>query len=201
MPLENNQQDLQQANWSYNPTQNTPQAGNNQQDTAPTLQDIEDSVQDQGSTIISWTASEFIAYDKGPKWYLAAFGVALVLSVLTFFVTSQDKISTVFVFGLIMLLIFFAKRQPRIMSYAITNKGIVIGNTLFSYNSLKSFAIIDEGAISSIDILPLKRFMPSISMYYEPQDEAKITEALGAYLPKDERKQALIDKLMHKIRF
>lgn len=201
MPLENNQQDLQQANWSYNPTQNTPQAGNNQQDTAPTLQDIEDSVQDQGSTIISWTASEFIAYDKGPKWYLAAFGAALVLSILTFFVTSQDKISTVFVFGLIMLLIFFAKRQPRIMSYAITNKGIVIGNTLFSYNSLKSFAIIDEGAISSIDILPLKRFMPSISMYYEPQDEAKITEALGAYLPKDERKQALIDKLMHKIRF
>jgi len=200
MPLENNQQDLQQANWSYNPTQNTPQAGNNQQDTAPTLQDIEDSVQDQGSTIISWTASEFIAYQKGVGWYVVALMALLVIGGIIFLIT-KDYISAIMTSLLIFVFIVFASRKPRVLNYEISDQGIHIGNNLINFSTLKSFAVIDEGSIRSIDLLPLKRFMPSISMYFEPQDELKIVQALGSYLPKEERNQPFIDKLMHKIRF
>jgi hypothetical protein len=99
------------------------------------------------------------------------------------------------------LFIGFASRKPRVLTYEVSSQGIKIGEKLYQYNSLKSFAVIEEGSINSIDILPLQRFMPGISMYYEPQDEPAIVEALGTYLPREERKQPAIDKLMHRIRF
>lgn len=195
----------QTPQWSYTPgksdQQPLSQDSDADQDSSLTMQEIEESIQDEGSSIVSWTASEFIAFEKGPGWFMKALGVNVVIVIVAFFITSRDIISTISIFILGLFFMVLAKRQPRILDYAVTDKGIVIGGKLYSYSTLKSFSVIDEGAINSIDIMPLKRFMPMISMYYEPQDEPKIVEALGAYLPQDNRKQPLIDKLMHKIRF
>lgn len=199
------QQSNQTPQWSYAPEQSNQQPlsqdATTDQDSSLTMQEVEESIQNEGSIIISWTASEFIAFEKSSSWFIKALGVNLVIVVLVFLITSRDIISTVSVFILGLFFMVLAKRQPRVLDYAVTNKGIDIGGKLYSYNILKSFSVIEEGAISSIDILPLKRYMPSLSIYYEPQDEPKIVEALSAYLPQDNRKQPLVDKLMHKIRF
>jgi hypothetical protein len=47
----------------------------------------------------------------------------------------------------------------------------------------------------------MQRFMPAISMYFEPQEEAKIVDALSSYIPREDRKQDAIDRMMHRIRF
>jgi hypothetical protein len=49
--------------------------------------------------------------------------------------------------------------------------------------------------------MPLKRFSPPISMYYDPKDELAITNALSRHLPFEPRDRDALDKLMHKIRF
>lgn len=149
---------------------------------------------------ISWTASEFIAYQKGVGWYLAAFFVILVVATITYLLSS-DYISVGAIVLIGFLFIGLASRKPRVLTYEISSQGIKIGNKLYPYGTLKSFAVIEEESMRSIDILPLQRFMPAVSMYYEPQDENAIVEALGAYLPQEERKQPYIDKLMHRIRF
>ncbi len=179
----------QPAGWQFVPEQQTPPNQPNSQASVSAKE-----------VHVSWTASEFIAYQKGAGWYLSAFFVILIIAGITFLL-GQDVISAVVIFIIGGLFIGFASRKPRVLTYEVSSQGIKIGEKLYQYNSLKSFAVIEEGSINSIDILPLQRFMPGISMYYEPQDEPAIVEALGTYLPREERKQPAIDKLMHRIRF
>lgn len=158
-----------------------------------------DAMEPQDTTI-SWSASEFIAYHKSFVWYLQIFVVLVVVAAVLFFLT-RDVISTVSVVLIGILFIVFAGRKPRVLNYGIDESGIHIGEKLYPFASLRSFAVVDEGQLHSITLLPLQRFMPAVSMYFEPQDEAKIVETLGAYLPKEDRKQDMVDRFMHKIRF
>lgn len=165
--------------------------------------DGQKSVQNKAPVLpnsIKWTASEFIAYQKGRGWYfLAALGLIVTGGII--FLVTRDYVSTVVIIVLGILLVSVAARQPRTLTYEISSQGIKIGDRLYGFSTLRSFAIIDEGSIHSIDLLPLQRFMPVISMYYAPQDEQAIVRALGGYLPMENRNQPLIDKLMHRLRF
>lgn len=149
---------------------------------------------------LSWSASEFVAYQKSGGWYVSLFIAVLALAALIFLVT-RDLISTVTTIIIGILFMIFAARKPRVLTYAISDDGVQIGDKLYPFASMRSFAVIDEGSLRSISLLPMQRFMPAISMYYEPQNEAKIVDALGGVLPQEERKQEIIDKFMHKIRF
>lgn len=152
------------------------------------------------SAEITWTASEFIAYQKNFGWYalmlIAVIGMAGVA-----FLLLDDYISSISILFIGILFIIFASRKPRVLNYRLDSSGISIGDKMHPFSQFKSFSIIDEGSLRSISLLPLQRFMPAISMYFEPQDESKIIEALANYLPHEDRKQDPIDKLMHKIRF
>jgi hypothetical protein len=65
----------------------------------------------------------------------------------------------------------------------------------------RSFAVVEEGAFHTITLLPLKRFMPAISLYYAPDDEPAILKTFSALLPQESRSQDALDKFMHHIRF
>jgi len=154
----------------------------------------------QASDNVSWSASEFIAYHKSAGWYLQVLLIVAALSAAAFFIT-RDLISTVSIVIIGIMFMVFAGRKPRVLNYAIDKAGIHVDQKLYAFATLRSFAVIDEGTLKSITLLPAKRFMPPISMYFEPQDENKIVETLGSFLPKEDRKQDAVDRFMHKIRF
>lgn len=156
---------------------------------------------DAGVSDVKWTASEFIAYHKNAGWYTLALLAIVTIAVLTFLLTSGDLFSTISISVLGLLFIIFASRKPRVLEYQISNTGVKIGEKLHTFKEIKSFSVIDEGMFRSISLYPLQRFMPAISIYFEPQEEAKIVQVLGKYLPQEQRKQELVDKFMHKIRF
>jgi hypothetical protein len=152
----------------------------------------------QGS--YTWSASEFIAYHKNFGWYALAVIVTFAIGG-TIYVVTRDLISafSVVMFGL--LFTVFAGRKPRVLQYSIDSSGLHIGEKTYPFGMIRSFSIINEGSFKSINVYPLKRFMPPISVYFEPQEEATIVELLGRYLPQEDKNQDIIDKLMHKIRF
>ncbi len=191
MPPEVQNTNQPPTNWQYNSAQPGSDGSQFSQPIAS---------QTQPSTQISWTASEFIAYQKNKSWYVLAVAGVILVAGLIFFVT-KDTISTIVTISLGVLFIVFASRKPRVLNYEISDKGIRIGDKLHLFRTMKSFAVIEEGTIRSIDILPMQRFMPAISMYYDPKDEDVIISSLGKFLPQENREQPLIDKLMHKIRF
>lgn len=149
---------------------------------------------------ITWTASEFVAHEKSAGWYAALAGGTVVVAGLIYLLT-KDIISTaVVVIGAVFLGIY-AKRKPRQLQYRLDDSGISVGDKQYQYEEFRSFGVVPEGAFSSIVFLPLKRFAPTTSIYYAPEDEDDIVEVLSDRLPFQEYGHDVVDQFMRRIRF
>jgi hypothetical protein len=149
---------------------------------------------------ISWTASEFIAHEKGLSWYVIFGVVTALLTLITYFVT-HEVISPIIILIVAIAFAVFAARSPRTLPYQIDSHGVHIDQKTYPYEVFKSFSLIQEGGIRSVVLMPLKRFMPPLSLYMDPADEEKIVDVLADYLPVEQREQDPIDKLMRRLRF
>jgi len=149
---------------------------------------------------VSWSASEFIHHQKSAGWYITLGLAGIILAAITFLLT-KDKISTGVIIFAALIFGFYASHKPRTLNYKLDDSGLSIGEKFYSYGSFKSFAVAEEGAFSSIVLMPLKRFMPLTSLYYEPKDETKITDILALRLPVETHKRDAVDSLMNRIRF
>jgi hypothetical protein len=160
----------------------------------------EETVTAQHQASVSWTASEFVAHQKDASWYAMLFAAVLILCGLVY-VFTKDLISVVTIFVVGVLFATLANKKPRELPYTIDNQGIIIGSKLYPYAIFKSFAVHQEGIIGCINLLPLKRLMPELSVYYPPESEAEILGILADYLPHEQRKEQSVDRLMKRIRF
>lgn len=149
---------------------------------------------------VSWTASEFIAHQKSVGWYLGLAGATVVLGGLVYLI-SRDRLSTAVIVIMAVLVGIAGSRQPRVMTYTLNNRGLTIGQKPYPFSEFKSFSIIDEGAFNSIMLMPLKRFMPPVNVYYDPQDENKIVDLFAGHLPLENRGHDPLDRLIRGIRF
>lgn len=149
---------------------------------------------------ISWTASEFIAHQKSPVWYMLLFLAGAAIATLSYFLT-KDWVSTGSIAIIAVIFAVYAGHKPRVLEYRLDRDGLTIGGKLYAYGEFHSFAVMDEGAIPSIVFMPLKRFMPTLTIYYDPKDEDTIVSILAERLPLEQRKRDAIDSVLHKIRF
>jgi hypothetical protein len=154
----------------------------------------------QDSTEISWTASEFIAHPKSMNWYLALAGITVVLVALAYLL-NHDIITILAILIAAGLFGYMASRQPRQLEYSLGATTINIGARAYPYKDFNAFSIVTEGPFSSIDFMPLKRFAPILSIYYDPNQEPAVMEALSRHLPIAHHKRTAIDNFMHRIRF
>src|SRR5690606_15041334 len=79
---------------------------------------------------IEWTASEYIANPKSAGWFSVLAIGSIVFAVAMYFLT-EDLISTI-VIGLLGIIVgIFAARQPQVLRYAISSRGIHIGDRFY----------------------------------------------------------------------
>lgn len=179
-------QDEPATNWRFNEGRQT-----NEQDVPYETSNMEP---------ISWTASEYIDHEKNNSWFLGIGGATVAIALITYFLT-QDIVSSVVVVIAGALLIVSGVRKPRTLSYLLDDNGLQVGSNFYPYASFKSFTVLEEGALTSVQLLPTRRFMPSISIYYPPDQEEAIITGLGNFLPHEERKRDAVDSLMRRIKF
>jgi hypothetical protein len=149
---------------------------------------------------ITWTASEFIAHEKSPGWYaLLALGGVVGAGVI--YALTKDEITAGIVLLAAVLLGVFAARKPHVQQYTINQYGIHIGQRTYSFQGFKSFSVTEEGAIASVVFMPLKRFMPALTIYVAPDMENQVLDYLAGFLPLERHRQDAVDSLMKHIRF
>jgi hypothetical protein len=153
-----------------------------------------------GPQEVTWTASEFIAQDKGFGWFVGLVVAAVGVTAIAWFVT-KDYISVVVIIAVAIVLGVLANRKPRVLEYAVDRDGLEIAGKFFPYVEFRSFSVVQEGAFSSIMLVPLKRFAPPISIYYPPDDEDKIVNVIATHLPMEEHHHDMIDRFAKRIRF
>lgn len=149
---------------------------------------------------LSWTASEFIEHQKPAGWYLSVVVGSIVLSVLVYLLL-RDIFTVVVVALAALMFAVVGARRPRSLAYSISQVGIQVADKLFTFEDFKSFSVIEEGAMDAIHLVPLKRFMTPITLYFPPEQEDQIVNTLSAYLPYEDRKRDAIDRLMKRVRF
>lgn len=151
-------------------------------------------------TEITWTASEFVAHEKSASWYMGLAVAAAAIAGLIYLITRDFVSVGVVLFGAFMLGVYGA-RQPRQLDYSIDPSGVTIGQKYYPFSDFRTFSIIPEGAFSSIVFMPLKRFAPPTTIYYDPKDENSIVAVLSNSLPFEEGKHDAVERLMRRIRF
>jgi hypothetical protein len=158
------------------------------------------SQQAEEQDILSWEASEYIHHTKSPVWFVV-FGLAmLTLLAIAYFLTH----SWTFVIVVVVMAIamgVFANRPPRTLHYALTSTSIHIEQTTYLYSDFRAFGIIADGVLYSIMLIPTKRFMPAVSMYFDERDGEQIVDILGARLPMQELHLDVVDQVVRRLRF
>jgi hypothetical protein len=149
---------------------------------------------------VTWTASEFVDHEKNSSWFMTLAAITAAAVVIIYFIT-HDLITSFVIIIAAALFGTTARRKPRTLQYQLDDTGVTIGGKLYAYAAFKSFTLLEEGAFNSIELMPLQRFMPPISLYYPPENEEQIVNLLGNYLAHEERTRDAVDRLMRKVRF
>lgn len=149
---------------------------------------------------VSWTAAEFVAHDKSLAWYgLLALGA--VAGTAGLYLITRDKITATIVLVVALFFGVYAARKPRMQHYAIDDYGIHVGNRTYNFGNYRSFSITEEGSVASIIFMPLKRFMPALTIYVLPDNENQVVDVLATLLPFEQHQQDAVDGFLRKIRF
>ncbi len=147
---------------------------------------------------VSWEAPQFIEHQHGAQWYLSLIVITAGLAALVYLV-ARDYIATGTIAVVGVIVGIFAGHKPQTVRYEINDSGLAIGEKRYKYSDYKSFAVISEGQLSSLNLFPLKRFMPPLTAYFEPSNEQAITDALGDHLPYEQRRLDAVDRLSRRL--
>jgi hypothetical protein len=149
---------------------------------------------------LSWQASEYVHHEKGVEWFLALIGVATALLLLDI-VLIRSWTFGILIVVMAMAAIVVARRPPHVISYLLSSEGIQIDEKHFGFHDFRAFGVIQEGAFYSIRLIPVKRFMPMVSVYFPTEMGEQIVDVFGSMLPMEQIKLDPIDKFVEKIRF
>ncbi|HJP96860.1 MAG TPA: hypothetical protein VJ843_05845 [Candidatus Saccharimonadales bacterium] len=187
------------GNWQYKPEDEGPETDAPQQ-FQPTPEATVPQPTRSAQAEVNWTASEFIAHDKSSTWYMVLAAVIVVLMALSYFLF-HDVIATISIVFLGVIFGALASHKPRVLEYRIDPSGVHIGPKVYQYDQFKSFGVVREGAFSNVTLMPLRRFSPSLTVYYPPEDEEAIVNAMADYLPMADVPNDAIDRFLRTIHF
>lgn len=152
------------------------------------------------SPVLSWEASEFMTHHHPLSWYIVLGLVTVGLVVLAVLVL-KEWLSAAVVVLMAIALVVYAHRQPRTLTYAVTAAGLQVGDKFHSYNEFKAFAVVATGEFINLELDPVKRFMPRLSIFVDQAHAEAVAAELGRHLPRDERAADFMDKLAHALKF
>lgn len=149
---------------------------------------------------ITWEASEYIHHQKDVLWF---FGLVVVASVLVAISVLLIKswTFTILVIVMIVAVVIFALRSPRNLRYIVSSQGLQIDEKRYELSEFRAFGVVQDGPLYSIILIPVKRFLPSVSLYFPNEQGEAIVDRLGDYVPMEDLDLDLIDKLVRKLRF
>lgn len=149
-----------------------------------------------GEPDLAWTAQEYEHDERGAVWYLLYLLGSALIGAAVYFLT-KDIVSAVVVCMAAAGLIYIVARKPRDQTFVLDNGQLAIGKSVYVLHSFKAFAIDEHG--KNIVLLPMKRFLPPITIYVGDQYRETVSAYLAQYLPTEQHVPDAVDKLLRKI--
>ena len=148
----------------------------------------------------TWTAPEFILFEKGRGWFLAGAGIAVVFLIIGFFLKLW------LFMGVVVSALFaiwsFTRNKPDMVRYNINRDGIKIGNKTYPFSKLTGFWIAINPPNKILYLQPKRKLSMPINIHLADQDPIIIRGFLLRYLSEIiGRGEDVTDRLVRWIKF
>lgn len=148
---------------------------------------------------INWQAQEAIHHERNTGWFVLFGVVAAALLVIAIFLMRSWTFALL-IAVMAAAVVVYARRPPRTLGYTLSPKGLYVADRLYEFSAFKSFGVIRDGDEYSIMLIPTKRFMPGVTIYFPHEVGERLVDMLGARLPMEELHLDVIDKVVRKLR-
>jgi len=150
--------------------------------------------------LLSWQAPEFIYHPKSFNWHIFAASFIVILVGASLYLKEWIAATVFIILGF--LIFRYAEVKPRTIEIGLTNVGIKVGNVFYPYNKLKSFWLVYEPPIKTLNLETTRRFSPIIAIQLEDTDPFLVKNILKEHLLEEsERTEDLIDRFSRFLRF
>jgi hypothetical protein len=189
------QQDTGEQEGFYHPAQASPYQTGPTQDNAgfaaaPAFDDAE---------VVTWDASEYIHRSKDFPWIAGFAGIVVVILGISIFFQQWILVALVVIMAITMGV--FAFRPPKVKHYTLSHQGLRIDDRMYHISDFRSFGVLAEDAFYSIVLIPIKRFMPAVTVYFAQEDGERIVDILSSHLPLEDLQPDPIDAIMRRLHF
>ena len=150
--------------------------------------------------LISWTAPEFIYYEKTNAWF-AAFGI-LAAALFIVSILMKNYFFALLVPIASFLIFIYAKKHPRQITVKITEEHIHIGEYFsLPHKEIISFWIFEEPEIKILHLETKKIMYSKISVLLADKDPDEVRKVIAQFIEEKKREENFIDMLARKLRF
>lgn len=147
-----------------------------------------------GTPLIVWRAPEHIHVRPNPRGLMVTTILLALIIAYAVFTNSPLMAITFMLFGVVGYL--FLTRDPREFEFAITDKGILGGKTLYAFEDLHSFHIYEEPPLEGVLSIHSNGILaPFIHIPIAGIDDQEIREVLQNFLPEEKHEPTIIDTL------
>lgn len=151
---------------------------------------------------ISWQAHEYFHQEKSNDWYWGLGIIAITAAVLAIVFGNT-------LFALVIVLFAFiagmqAHREPKLINFELSNRGVIINHVLYPYSTLESFWIAEQHLNKPDPKVLIKSKRPMMSFIHLPVENVDIEEVrdfLLIYLKEEELEEPLLEKVLEYFGF
>lgn len=147
----------------------------------------------------AWQAPEGVQTTRGSGWYALFSFVTISLLLLAIFIIKSTTFA-VLLLVMAIAIILLVSTQPRVINYAISAKGVYVGDHLYDFSEFRGFGLLQERGVHSALLLPVKRFSPGVTIYFSEAEGELIVDMLGARLPMQDIKPDALEKVIRFIK-
>jgi hypothetical protein len=146
------------------------------------------------NALAHWQAPEFEVFERDKKWYLYA-SLALVAIIGYALYTNSPIMAVTFILIGVLEYIYLNK-EPRILDFAITMDGIIVGNEIYEFENIHAFWIFYEPPHTKIlSLHTTSKLTPYLHLPIEEESPVRIREILIKHIPETKQDFRLVDAL------
>ncbi len=148
---------------------------------------------------ITWQAPEYIHKEKDSEWYWSV-GILTLAGVASAYMFGNFLLTIlVFLIGFTMAL--FGARKPKEITFGINRKGIRADNTLYPFQTLLSFWIIEKEHENLLLLTSQKKLSQQIAVPLGDTDPELVQMFLLDHLIEEEDEESLAQRFMDYLGF
>jgi len=148
---------------------------------------------------LTWQAQEYLHHEKNVFWYTGLIIITLIIVVILAFL--KQWLGVLAVLAMVVALVTYGRKIPRHLTYQLDNKGLTIESKTYPFTHFKSFSVMPDISWHSLDLIPNKRFAPTLTVLLDSAHADTVIEILSAHLPREDHQLDFIDRLARKLKF